>query len=41
MGYGTRALHLLQQYYEGRVPSLEESTQEDDQASRVEDQVWN
>ena len=25
MGYGSRALEMLQQYYEGRVPSLVES----------------
>ncbi|KAK3103722.1 hypothetical protein FSP39_021375 [Pinctada imbricata] len=38
MGYGTRALHLLQQYYEGKVPSLEESTETDDCLPHVDEQ---
>lgn len=27
MGYGSRALQLLEEYYEGRVPCLSESEQ--------------
>lgn len=27
MGYGSRALQLLQMYYEGKFPSIDESTE--------------
>lgn len=27
MGYGSRALQLLQMYYEGKFPTMDESTQ--------------
>lgn len=31
MGYGTRAMELLQQYYEGKQPSLSEDTVPDEE----------
>lgn len=30
MGYGTRALELLQMYYEGKFPTMDENGQTDD-----------
>ena len=31
MGYGTRAMQLLEQYYEGKIPSLTEDDSEDEE----------
>ena len=43
MGYGTRALELLQQYYEGRIPSLTETddTQPQLEAENIQSEVFN
>ena len=35
MGYGSRALELLQQYYEGKMPSLDEGSDSDDAEAQV------
>ena len=35
MGYGRRAMNLLIQYYEGKIPSLSEEGQEDKQISTL------
>lgn len=35
MGYGKRAMNLLIQYYEGKIPSLSEEDQEDKQISTL------
>lgn len=35
MGYGRRAMYLLIQYYEGKIPSLAEERKEDGQISTL------
>ena len=35
MGYGRRAMNLLIQYYEGKIPSLAEELKEDGQISTL------
>ena len=35
MGYGRRAMNLLIQYYEGKIPSLAEERKEDGQISTL------
>ena len=35
MGYGRRAMNLLIQYYEGKIPSLSEEGQEEKQISTL------
>ena len=46
MGYGRRAMNLLIQYYEGKIPSLSEEGQEDKQISTLTgdevsiDKIW-
>lgn len=39
MGYGSRALSLLKQYYKGEVVSLSETADTEPQTSVVDDQV--
>jgi hypothetical protein len=39
MGYGSRALDLLQQYYEGKMISLSETKDIEDNITPVEEQV--
>lgn len=41
MGYGSRALTLLQMYYEGKFPCLEEETvQKPKEITTVSSEVW-
>lgn len=41
MGYGSRALTLLQMYYEGKFPCLEEETvQKPKEITTVNSEVW-
>ena len=40
MGYGSRALEILQQYYEGKIPNLSETeSQTVQEAPSVDDEV--
>ena len=40
MGYGCRALELLQKYYEGKIPSLnEEEPDIQEEATKIDNQV--
>ena len=40
MGYGCRALELLQKYYEGKIPSLnEEEPDIQEEATKIDSQV--
>lgn len=39
MGYGTRAMNLLQQYYKGEMISLSETKDIDDNVTPVDEQV--
>lgn len=39
MGYGSRALSLLKQYYKGEVVSLSETVDSEPQTNVVDDQV--
>lgn len=39
MGYGTRALYLLSQYYEGRTINLSEMVDTEDNIPTVSDSV--
>lgn len=39
MGYGARALHLLKQYYEFKVPSLEEDSVQEEIENVGEEEV--
>lgn len=42
MGYGSRALTLLQMYYEGKFPCLEEKTiQKPKEIATVSSEVWS
>ena len=38
MGYGSRALSLLQHYYEGKIQSIHENMEEPSQAENVPDE---
>lgn len=39
MGYGSRALSLLKQYYKGEVVSLSETVDSEPQTNVIDDQV--
>ena len=40
MGYGSRALELLTQYYEGQIPNLSEADTASQQPETLLTEVW-